>query len=229
MTKKQRRAQRRAKAQQARHKAVRRAVATHQHSSSLAHLRAPVEPAERFEVNTGLAWHVVRTLPRWDARAAAQIRKAGIPVFEAREVVNRVLRNRLVTAHVPVLRRLLFVGISRWQDLALVESHPGVLDDVTGYRRGGLLRGSDHRPIVIPAGELQGFADCITGHGDDVEKAKTVLDLIGLAVRVTDGPFVSYGGTVEDADPKTGRISVGINLFGRITTVDLSGKQVEAA
>ncbi len=230
MTKKQRRAQRRDKARQARQKAVRRAVATHQHSASLAHLRARVEPSERFEVDLNCTWHVVRTLPRWAGRAAAQIRQAGIPVFEARETVRLVSDvGKARVAQVPILRRLLFVGISNWRELVMVESHPGVLDDATSYRRGGVMRGTDERPIVIPADQLQGFADCITGHGDDAEKALGVLDMIGAAVRVVDGPFASYNGTVEDADPKSGRLTVNINLFGRETPVELLGKHVEAA
>lgn len=230
MTKKQRRAQRRDKARQARQKAVRRAVATHQHSSSLARLRASVEPSERFEVDLNCTWHVVRTLPRWAGRAAAQIRQAGIPVFEARETVRLVSEvGKARIAQVPILRRLLFVGISSWRELVMVESHPGVLDDATSYRRGGVMRGSDERPIVIPADQLQAFADCITGLRSDVESFTGVLALMGMQVEITEGAFQTYQGVVEAADARTGKIQVSVNIFGRDTPVELHADHVQAA
>jgi transcriptional antiterminator NusG len=49
----------------------------------------------------------------------------------------------------------------------------------------------------------------------------------GEAVKITDGPFADFLGTVDDIDEAKGQVRVLINIFGRETPVEMDFLQVQ--
>ncbi|KAK0348273.1 hypothetical protein LTR94_037895, partial [Friedmanniomyces endolithicus] len=59
-------------------------------------------------------------------------------------------------------------------------------------------------------------------------KTKVKVDYeIGDAVKVLEGPFASFNGTVEELDFDKSKVKVSVSIFGRATPVELDFEQVE--
>ena len=89
----------------------------------------------------------------------------------------------------------------------------------------GFIGGTGDRPAPITDRE----ADQILNRMQDgVDKPKPkVLFEPGEMVRVTDGPFNDFNGSVEEVDYEKSRLKVSVSIFGRSTPVDLEFGQVE--
>jgi transcriptional antiterminator NusG len=91
----------------------------------------------------------------------------------------------------------------------------------------GFVGGTAAKPTPISDKEVEGILHQIQ---EGVEKPKPkVLFEVGEAVRVTEGPFSDFHGSVEEVNYDKSKLRVSVLIFGRATPVELDFSQVEKA
>ncbi|AQR63789.1 transcription termination/antitermination protein NusG [Aquaspirillum sp. LM1] len=89
----------------------------------------------------------------------------------------------------------------------------------------GFVGGTANRPAPIPQKEVDAIMQQMQ---EGVEKPKPkILFEVGERVRVIDGPFTDFNGSVDEVNYERNKLRVSVQIFGRDTPVELEFSQVE--
>lgn len=91
----------------------------------------------------------------------------------------------------------------------------------------GFIGGTPEKPAPISPKEASAILNRVQ-EGVDKPRPKILFEP-GEMVRVVDGPFNDFNGTVETVDYDKNRLRVAVLIFGRSTPVELNFHQVEKA
>jgi len=92
-------------------------------------------------------------------------------------------------------------------------------------RVAGFIGGTENRPMPISDREASEIIQQVSDSADAPKMKFTFAP--GELVRIIDGPFADFNGTVEDANFEKSRLRVSVTIFGRSTPVELDFTQVE--
>jgi transcriptional antiterminator NusG len=170
-------------------------------------------------------WYIIHAYSNFENKVAESIREQAkqrglSDLFEEvmvpKEKVVEVRRGRKVDAE-----RKFFPGyVLAKMDLTdeafhLIKNTP----KVTGFL------GADNKPMPISDVEAARILHQVQ---EGIERPKPSVSFeVGEQVRVSDGPFASFNGTVEEVDEARSRLKVAVSIFGRATPVELEFGQVE--
>lgn len=85
--------------------------------------------------------------------------------------------------------------------------------------------GLGKRPMPLPQKEVDNILK--RTEETQVKPSPKVLFEKGEPVRVKDGPFLNFNGSIDEIHPEKGKVKVSVSIFGRATPVELEYWQVE--
>jgi transcriptional antiterminator NusG len=171
-------------------------------------------------------WYVVHVYSGFERKIAEQIKQQAAQkgladkfdeVLVPTEQVVEVRRGQKIDTDRKFFPGYVLVKMEMTDDAwHLVKNTP----KVTGFL------GEKNRPTPIREQEAQRMLKQMTDQADKPKRPAIVFE-VGEQVRVADGPFTSFNGTVEEVDEERGRVKVSVSIFGRSTPVELEYGQVE--
>jgi transcriptional antiterminator NusG len=183
------------------------------------------------ESGEGRRWYVIHTYSGYENKVKKnlesriesmdvreQIFQVVIPTeeeIEIRDGQRRTVSRKLYPGYVMVemieLHEADEVSNKAWY---VVRNTPGV----TGFV------GSGNRPVPLEDAEVKSILR--TMRAEEGPRVK-VSFVVGQQVRIVDGPFADFNGTVDSIDVAKGKVRVLVSFFGRETPVELDLLQVE--
>jgi len=106
-----------------------------------------------------------------------------------------------------------------------------VMDDETWHlvkhtnKVTGFVGGAKNRPAPISEDEVMKIVNQMQ-EGTDKPRHKVEF-VVGEYIRVKDGPFTDFNGTVEEVNYEKSKVRVSVTIFGRATPVELEFAQIE--
>jgi len=183
-------------------------------------------PTAQGRVTDGMTkrWYSVSVLSNFEKKIAEQIRTAAAQegledqideVLVPTEEVIEIRRGKKV----PTERRFMPGYVLVRMEMSDRAYHMiNSINRVTGFL------GPQGRPLPMRDAEVNAILNRVE-EGAETPRVMISFD-VGEKVRVNDGPFEGFEGTVEDVDEGNARLKVSVSIFGRATPVELEYTQV---
>lgn len=172
-----------------------------------------------------MRWYIVHAYSNFEKKVAESIKEQAAQngledlfdkVLVPTEEVVEMRRGRKVASERRFFPGYVLVHMEMTdQAFHLIKETP----KVTGFL------GSDNKPMPISNAEAERILNQVQ---EGVDRPRPTIQFeVGEQVKVSDGPFASFNGLVEEVDEERARLKVAVSIFGRATPVELEYEQVE--
>jgi len=171
------------------------------------------------------SWYVVHTQTGIEEKVKASLEKKIASSGLQEEIASVIIPTEQVSevraGKKKITQRKFFPGYLLIEmDLSektylFVKNSPGV----TGFI------GLGKKPVALPKEEVENILKRTKDTA--VKPSPKIVFEKGEQVRVNEGPFLNFNGTIEEVYPEKGKVKVSVSIFGRSTPVELEYWQVE--
>ncbi len=198
--------------------------------------RAVISDEELLQV--GRAWYVVHTYSGYEDKARANLEQR-IKSMDAEDLIFHVVVPSVDEIEIRdgarrTVPRKIFPGYVLVQMIEMRQDDPdaGEQDKARSSKAWTVVRntpgvtgfvGSGATPTALDEPEVKSILRQMRAEEPRIK----VGFQIGQSIRVTDGPFVDFIGTVDEINVEKGKVRVLVSFFGRETPVELDFLQVE--
>ena len=188
------------------------------------------ESPEESAIQEGRQWYVIHTYSGYENKVKTNLEHR-IQTMDAKDLIFQVViptedEIEIRDGQRRTIARKIFPGYVLTQMIELKE------DDIESSRAWFVVRntpgvtgfvGSGTRPVPLEPPEVKRILRQLR-----VEAPKVKVGFeVGQNVRIVDGPFMDFHGTVDDINLEKGKVKVLVSFFGRETPVELDFLQVE--
>ncbi|HET6614420.1 MAG TPA: transcription termination/antitermination protein NusG [Dehalococcoidia bacterium] len=191
---------------------------------------AGAESPEEAAIQEGRSWYVIHTYSGYENKVKTNLEHR-IQTMDAKDLIFQVVvptedEIEIRDGQRRTVARKIFPGYVLVQMIDLKD------EDIDSSRAWFVVRntpgvtgfvGSGTKPVALEAPEVKRILRQMR-----VEAPKVKVGfVIGQSVRIVDGPFQDFVGTVDDINLEKGKVKVLVSFFGRETPVELDFLQVE--
>ena len=178
------------------------------------------------EVDVNKSWYVIHTYSGFEQKVKISLeeqfersssREALGEIIIPVEDVVEVRKGKKKVSSRKFFPGYILISVDMSQDIWYMIKNTA---KVTGFL------GSGGKPVPLSEDEVKTIKRQISGETSQ-PKPKFSFEK-GESVRVVEGPFINFNGTVDEVNQSKGKVRVMVSIFGRATPVELEFPQIEA-
>ena len=178
------------------------------------------------EVDVNKSWYVIHTYSGFEQKVKISLeeqfersssREALGEIIIPVEDVVEVRKGKKKVSSRKFFPGYILISVDMSQDIWYMIKNTA---KVTGFL------GSGGKPVPLSEDEVKTIKGQISGEASQ-PRPKFSFEK-GESVRVIEGPFINFNGTVDEVNQSKGKVRVMVSIFGRATPVELEFPQIEA-